>query len=102
MTIDPLQLYDWLARVGFPGAMALFIWASYTGRVRWGSDCKELKASFETRIAEIVTERNARIVELLGERNEFKDMVIGGQRNLAKSLDVLSETTKVDPKPRGR
>lgn len=103
MTLDPIQLYDWLARVGFPGAMALFIWASYTGRVRWGSDLRELKTYFEARIAEVITERNARVLELLGERNEFKDMVIGGQRNLAKTLDIVSETTKVDPsKPRGR
>jgi hypothetical protein len=101
MTLDPIQLYDWLARVGFPGAMALFIWASYTGRVRWGSDLRELRAYFEARIAELILERNARVLELLGERNEFKDLVIGGQRNLAKSLDVISETTKADPK-RGR
>lgn len=103
MTIDPLQLYDWLARVGFPGAMALFIWASYTGRVRWGSDWRDMCASFEARIDDMISERNARVLELLGERNEFKDLVIGGQRNLAKSLDVLSETTKADPNlPRGR
>lgn len=101
VTIDPLQLYDWLARVGFPGAMAVFIWASYTGRVRWGTDLSDIRAYYEARIAEIITERNTRVAELLGERNEFKDMVIGGQRNLAKSLDVISETTK-DPKPRGR
>jgi hypothetical protein len=113
MTIDPFQLYDWLARFGFPGAMALFIWASYTRRVRWNTECLELTAFFEARIGElvaahnarvreIVEERNARVAELLGERNEFKDLVIGGQRNLAKSLDVISETTKTDPKRLGR
>jgi hypothetical protein len=103
---DLFQLYDWAARVGFPGAMALFIWASYTGRVCWGSELRarlaEMKEVYDARVQELTGERNSRVLELLAERNEFKDMVIGGQRNLAKTLDVISETSKVEPKPRAR
>lgn len=95
MNIDPVQLYDWLARFGFPGAMALFIYMSYRGVVGWTSvwaaereaikaacearvkdtvssyDCrlKEMLDAYAVRLREIVEEKDERIAQIIEERN---------------------------------
>ena len=81
MTLDPIQLYDWVAKIGLPGAMALLIWALFTRKLHWHGDFEEMKKI-----------RDERIDELTTERNEFKEMVIGSQRIAAKSLDIASES----------
>jgi hypothetical protein len=98
MNLDPLQLYDWVAKVGFPGAMGVFIWALYTRRLHWHTELVEFKAQMSLEYDRMKAYLEGRVVELLSERNEFKDMVIGAQRTAAKSMDMLAETktTKKD------
>jgi hypothetical protein len=102
MTLDPQQLYEWLKTGGLLTAAAIFIWASYTRRIRWGSEFEEFKKDAQERLKqalefadirykEIIAERDSRIRELIDERNELKQMVRGQQHATAKTLDVIAE-----------
>jgi hypothetical protein len=99
MTLDPIQLYEWVAKVGFPGSMAVFIWALYTRRLHWHTEFTEMKEQMALEYSRMKDYLEDRAKELLGERDEFKEMVITSQRTAAKSMDTLSlaiEKTKKD------
>lgn len=96
MTLDPLQVYDWVAKVGLPGAMAVFIWLLYTRRLHWHQELVDTITRMETEYSRMKTYLENRVTDLLGERNEFKEMVISSQRVASKSMDVLSEQSKKD------
>ena len=119
MPAEAAGLYDWIARYGFPGAMFAFIVMLYMGVILWRGEFERMKAWYEGRIVEMtkgydarIAERDALIVaereeharrqaEIAEERDRFLEMVIGGQRNLSKNQDALSEIImKVEPKPR--
>lgn len=96
MTVDPVQLYDWAAKVGFPGSMGIVIWALYTRRLHWHGEFVETIARLEQEYTRMKTYLEGRVEELLEERNEFKEMVISSQRMASKTMDVLTEKTKRD------
>lgn len=96
MTFDPVQLYDWAAKIGFPGSMAIVLWALYTRRLHWHGEIVEIIARMEQEYTRMKDYLEGRVDELLDERNEFKEMVISSQRVASKSMDVLSEKTKKD------
>lgn len=94
MTVDPLALYEWIARVGFPGSMAVLIWALYTRRLHWHQELEEIVRIITDTAAEKISYLEDRIKELATERNKLFEMIISSQRAAAKSMDALSELTK--------
>jgi hypothetical protein len=80
MTLDPLQIYDWIAKTGFPGVLAFFIFVSYTGRVLYKREFDYMEKSLKDRIS-----------ELLVENKELKELLRSSQRMTSSSIDVVSQ-----------
>ena len=94
MTLDPVVLYEWVAKVGFPGSMAVLIWALYTRRLHWHEELEEIVKVITDSASSKIEYLEDRVKELVNERNKLFEMVVTGQRAAAKSMDALSELTK--------
>lgn len=80
MTIDPFHLYDWIAKTGFPGMLAFFIFVSYTGRILYKREFDYMEKVHKDRIA-----------ELLAENKELKGLLRSSQQTASKTIDIASQ-----------
>lgn len=52
------ELYAWLASAGFPGCMALALYLSLSGRVRWAREFDAMVAAKDQQIALLTEDRD--------------------------------------------
>jgi cytoskeletal protein RodZ len=88
MTPDQLVLvYQWLSSAGFPGTLALLLWLSIKGRIRWEREAEQQEKDYQ---------------ELKADRDEWKARALRYMDRLDSAKDVAETAATVAVHAAGR